>query len=56
MQIHILRLSGNKTSGIGKAVFDSDRVMSFTDLNAAMERFSSKDRPRFVGLVLDMNV
>lgn len=48
--------SGAGTSGIGRALFDSDRVMSFTDLDAAMERFSRKDRPRSVGLVLDMNV
>lgn len=48
--------SGTDMTEVGKGIFDFDRVLNIADVKMAMARFSDKDRPRCVGLVLDMNV
>ncbi len=52
----IVICSGINTSDIGKDLYEVNKVLSVADLNAAMPKFSNQDRPRIVGIVLDMNI
>ena len=52
----IIVSTGADISGVGDNLYDFDRVFPVQALSDAMSRYKRKDRPRSLGIVLDMNV
>ncbi|MDI6774923.1 MAG: FAD-dependent oxidoreductase [Verrucomicrobiota bacterium] len=52
----IVVCTGNARQDAGRDLFDFDRILPAGDLAAAVARLPRKDRPRAVGIILDLKV